>query len=325
VLLALYLGAMAAIGLWQSSFARLTLGVVLSVAAGKLFVVGHDACHGSFTPSGPLNRALGRMALIVAYHLPSAWRFWHNVVHHTHTNDLARDFVWRPLSQLEYAATSPWRRCLERLYRHHSGGGLGIYYFIEILLPKMFAIPRADPSIGMRHPRTEALAFYLFHTAVIGWLTAGCSVVSGSWPTAVDVAVSLTCGFAGPLIYVCYALGFVVYFNHTHPDIRWHRDMVYGFVDHQVSTTLYLKFQGIAEFLVPSDIMSHVTHHLDTRIPGRHLPKAQEYLVSMSILRIRNEVWSWGFQTRVMRSCKLYDPERQMWSGFEGDTEKRMR
>ena len=79
VSLALYLGAITAIGLLEAWYGKLAWGVVLSIAAGKLFVAGHDACHGSFTPSGRLNRTFGRMALIAAYHLPAAWRYWHNV------------------------------------------------------------------------------------------------------------------------------------------------------------------------------------------------------------------------------------------------------
>jgi omega-6 fatty acid desaturase (delta-12 desaturase) len=137
------------------------------------------------------------------------------------------------------------------------------------------------------------------------------------------MAINLICGFAGPVLYVCYALGFVVYFNYTHPEIRWYRAMTDSFVDHQASATLYLKFRGISEFLLPSDIMSHAAHHLDTRIPVRHLPKAQECLVSLSGLQIRTEVWSWEFQTKVMRGCKLYDPDQHLWLGFEASAKQR--
>jgi len=58
--------------------------------------------------------------------------------------------------------------------------------------------------------------------------------------------------------------------------------------------------------------MRHAAHHLDTRIPVRHLPKAQECLVILSGLQIRTELWSWEFQTKVMRGCKLYDPDQHL-------------
>ena len=319
VILTLYLGTIATIGLSDSWVAKLLCGVVLSIAVGKLFVVGHDACHGSFTPSARLNRTISFIALTVAYHVPATWRYWHNVVHHAFTNDLTRDFVWRPLSRAEFAASPRWRRRLERLYRHHSSVGIGLYYLLEILLPKMLVVPPVGASKATRSARLQMVAFHLFHLSVLGWLAMGSSLFSGSWPSVADVAVNLACGFVGPLLYVCYALGFVVYFNHTHPEIKWYRGMTAGFTDHQTSATLYLKFQGISEFLLPSDIMSHVAHHLDTKIPVRHLPKAQERLVEQSGLSIRVEIWSWAFQSRVMRICKLYDPDEHQWTGFEGD------
>src|SRR5262249_55539010 len=40
---------------------------------GALFVIGHDACHGSVVRTGWLNRMLGRAALLPACHPYSGW------------------------------------------------------------------------------------------------------------------------------------------------------------------------------------------------------------------------------------------------------------
>ena len=55
---------------WTLRFASAGInGIVLSV----LFVLGHDACHGSFTPSRWLNAVLGRLALLPSWHPFAGW------------------------------------------------------------------------------------------------------------------------------------------------------------------------------------------------------------------------------------------------------------
>ena len=111
----IYFSAVLGIGIARFAITKIILSIFTSLAAGKLFVIGHDACHGSFTPNKRLNRAFAASALTMSFHLPGAWRFWHNAVHHGFTNDLIRDFVWRPMSSMEYQSASPLRRRLERL------------------------------------------------------------------------------------------------------------------------------------------------------------------------------------------------------------------
>jgi hypothetical protein len=43
-----------------------------------LFVIGHDACHQSFTSSRPLNELIGRIAFLPSLHVFSLWECEHN-------------------------------------------------------------------------------------------------------------------------------------------------------------------------------------------------------------------------------------------------------
>jgi omega-6 fatty acid desaturase (delta-12 desaturase) len=67
----------------------------------RLFVLAHDACHGS------------------------TWQVGHNTIHHAFSN-----YVWLPFSPEEFAALSPRRRAIERVCR--SPFGLGLYYLIAL-------------------------------------------------------------------------------------------------------------------------------------------------------------------------------------------------
>src|SRR3954471_23600080 len=103
---------------WLPTFFWRTVSLCLApVMIGSLFVIGHDAAHNSFTPYGWLNRLLGRLVLLPAWHPYTSWVFAHNTLHHGGTNLRGRhpDFV--PLTREEYNRLPRWRQRLEKLYR----------------------------------------------------------------------------------------------------------------------------------------------------------------------------------------------------------------
>jgi omega-6 fatty acid desaturase (delta-12 desaturase) len=318
-----YLACIGALGFVSSLTGKVLLGVALCFLTGKLFLIGHDACHGSFARKRILSNLVGRLSLTASFHVFSAWRYWHNVVHHGSTNNLDKDFVWRPLSKPEYDRASRLGRALERLFRHHSGAGLGAYYLLRILLPKMLFVPRASRRLPGATPVRDLALFYAFQGAVIAWLAVAALVLSegsGVWA----IGTNLFCGMIAPTTYVCYSIGFVVYFNHTHPSIDWFRGAAEGsFAERQTAFTLHLRFRGLSAWLLPSEVMGHVVHHLDPHIPVRHLQKAQVVLSASSPTPVKADLWSWKTQRTIMRTCKLYDPQRQRWTDFTGRTAER--
>src|SRR5438874_1554778 len=62
------------------------LGTLAGAAIGMLFIVGHDACHGSFTASRRLNQWIGRIAFMPSFTPFRAWELGHNHTHHVYTN-----------------------------------------------------------------------------------------------------------------------------------------------------------------------------------------------------------------------------------------------
>src|SRR5579862_5718664 len=109
---------------------RLLAGTCEGVLLAVLFVIGHDACHGSFTSRRWLNLSVGRIAFLPTLTPFSTWELSHNLTHHVYTNLKQLDYVWTPLSKGEYDALPGWRRRLERVYRHPLG--LALYYPVEI-------------------------------------------------------------------------------------------------------------------------------------------------------------------------------------------------
>ena len=79
-------------------WAKALMVVPASVAIARLFVIGHDACHGSYTKYDWLNKIVGRIAFLPSLTPFSLWDVGHNVAHHGFTNLKGRDQVWVPMS-----------------------------------------------------------------------------------------------------------------------------------------------------------------------------------------------------------------------------------
>jgi omega-6 fatty acid desaturase (delta-12 desaturase) len=79
---------------WVKVFASL----VAALWIARLFVIGHDACHGSYTPNKTLNKWIGRIAFLPSLTPYSLWEVGHNLAHHGFTNLKGRDYVWTPYS-----------------------------------------------------------------------------------------------------------------------------------------------------------------------------------------------------------------------------------
>src|SRR5580692_8498631 len=89
---------------------RIAAGFSAGVLLAVLFVVGHDACHGSFTSRRWLNVGIGRLAFLPTLTPYSTWELSHNLTHHVYTNLKQFDYVWRPLSRAEYNLLPEWRK-----------------------------------------------------------------------------------------------------------------------------------------------------------------------------------------------------------------------
>ena len=60
----LLFGALAGTVLVHAWLGKLVLGMAAGFMIGRLFIIGHDACHQSLTPHRGLNRVLGRIAFL---------------------------------------------------------------------------------------------------------------------------------------------------------------------------------------------------------------------------------------------------------------------
>ena len=285
-------------------------GMAAGLVIGRLFILGHDACHQSFTPHRRLNRWLGRLVFMPSLTPYSLWDVGHNVVHHGYTNLKDFDFVWQPLSLEAYQRLPAWRKALERVYR--SGWAPWLYYAVEIWWKRM-----VFPSRQFMPTRRRIFT-------MDGLLVTG---VAAAWALGLVYAASATgqsalwllgVGFALPLFVWNALIGFVVYVHHTHTSVAWYDNKAdWSAASPFVSTTVHLTFgAGVGTFL--HHIMEHTAHHVDMSVPLYRLKQAQALLETKLPGRIVVQPFSWAWYVRTARACKLYDFEQRCWTDFEG-------
>jgi omega-6 fatty acid desaturase (delta-12 desaturase) len=256
-----------------------------------LFVVGHDACHGSFTTNRRLNAWIGRLAFLPSLTPYRAWELGHNQTHHVYTNLKTLDYVWRPYSKEEFDRLPWWRRALERVYR--TPFGMGLYYAIEIWGRRLI-VPPARKYVA----DTALCLVYAAALLAIGWKAVLPGVI---WP------------------FLCWswAMGWAIFEHHTHPDVPWFEDeREWRAAGPQARCTIHAILPKPFDVILHY-IMQHSAHHLDVTVPLYRLKDAQRAIEEAGA---RVVVYRWSPLTflRHLRICKLYDYRSKRWTGFAG-------
>ena len=314
--LSLFAGGLALV-LMDGALLLKFLGSVL-VTAGivRLFLIGHDACHGSFFKSSTLNHIFGRVAFLPSMTAFSLWDVGHNVAHHGFNNLKGRDQVWAPFSKEEFDALPRYRRALERVYR--SGAGWGLYYFLELWWKKLYFATRKQ--IGASRVK------YHLDSALV-------TVGMGLWITLVAIVAArtdqnfwllLALGVLLPFALWNAVMGFVVFVHHTHPEIAWfqkrHEWQRYRAY---LTATVQVRFPFGLDRLM-HNIMEHNAHHLNPRIPMYSLRRAQAVLSEKFSDQFQAYRMTWRSYRDCVRSCKLYDFTNHAWLDFRGQVTSRV-
>ena len=297
----------------EQSWLRAALAVGNGIAIAILFVVGHDAVHGSLTPSGRLNRLLGVLALLPSWHPYQSWAHTHNGLHHGWTNLKGRDPVYCPFSYDEFIALPAIRRHAERVYR--TLPGLGLLYLIEIWW-KLEVAPAADArNPAFRRDRRYVLLF------IAAQLAGGAALMTVAGAADVPLAERLL--LAGAWILVPFAvwnwmMGFATVQHHTHPRVRWYgSEAEWNRHRAQIDASVHVVFPRWANAAL-CHIMDHTAHHIDPRIPLYNLAAAQHDAEASYDGRIVVDAFSFQALRTTLKICKLYDFERHRWLDFEG-------
>jgi omega-6 fatty acid desaturase (delta-12 desaturase) len=308
--LALFAGLLAATIVLRHPVSKVVAGIGCGLVIGRLFILGHDACHQSLTAHRRLNRWVGRLVFLPSLTPYSLWEVGHNVVHHGYTNLRGFDFVWQPRTLEEYQALPRGRRVLERLYR--SGWAPWLYYLVEIWWTRLLFPNRRHMPTRRAVFTGDGLLVTTFAAAWIGGL-AWAAVATGQ-----SAAWLIATGFVLPFLFWNGLIGFVVYVHHTHTGVAWYEDKkTWAEAQPFVSTTVHLTFRSIMGGVL-HNIMEHTAHHVDMSVPLYRLREAQALLERKLEGHIVIQPFSWRWYGETARRCKLYDFSARRWTDFRG-------
>ncbi len=305
-----FLTAIASVLIVDAWWVKVFAALVAALWIARLFVIGHDACHGSYTPNKTLNKWIGRIAFLPSLTPYSLWEIGHNLAHHGFTNLKGRDYVWTPFSPNEFASL-PWlRRRLERIYR--SGFGQGVYYMIELWWKKLFFPARRHVGARRSSYTWDSLLVAAFAALWLGGL-----VVWGIHSNRPIFALLLY-GFALPFLLWNCLMGFVIYVQHTNPRVAWYdrRDEWTANAGY-ATTTVHVKLMRPFDNLIHY-ILEHGAHHVNMGIPLYRLKAAQARLTATLDERLNSEVFTWRYYWNTVKRCKLYDFATHVWTDFDG-------
>ncbi len=296
----------------ENPFARLAASVALGIVITRLFIVGHDCCHGAFFSSNRVNRLLGRIVFLPSLTTYSLWEIGHNVLHHSFPNLKGRDYIWTPKSKAEYDALSPTRQWAERFYRR-SSIGLGAYYLVELWWNKLIFPNRTHVGARRKVHLYDSLLVCGF---ALVWLS---SFVMAAEVRHTSVLAALCFAVLIPFGVWNYLMGFAIYVHHTHPAVawfdkkeEWNRSLPQ--IRNTVHVTFPLPFSAILH-----NIMEHNAHHSDVNVPLYELPEAQSKLEDELGAEVIVQPFSYEAFHRCLRVCKLYDFANRRWLDFDGN------
>jgi omega-6 fatty acid desaturase (delta-12 desaturase) len=307
-----YVLSVAAVAYTRSWAGQALFAGCATIFVGRLFMLGHDGCHQSLTPSRPLNRCLGTVALLSSLHPYSLWDLGHNRIHHRYTNQRGLDYVWEPLEPGEYARLSAFARWRYRFFR--TPVGHLAYYGVEIWWRKMF-FPRPGEIGGYRRE------YVWDHVLVGAWAVLGPVLLialrrhwAGPAATWSDLAATCAWGWIVPIAGFYVAMSAVIYLHHTHPTVVWTRSEAPA-PDAQMTGAVHVILPAILERTL-HHIMDHPAHHARPGIPLYHLPQGQA-LLEHRHESVKVQRWSLRFHLDTLRQCKLFDLRQRCWVAFD--------
>ncbi|WP_010585544.1 fatty acid desaturase [Schlesneria paludicola] len=295
--------------IWLSVFASIVSGFAIST----LFIVGHDACHGSLVPSRRLNRIIATLAFLPALHPFSTWKRNHNGMHHVWTNLKHEDPGYAPWSFDEFRRLPLIRRLMERVYRTRTTAGLGLFYFVEVWCKYQIFPGRAHGPANQHEFQRDRLLVTVFLIGQCAGMYLMASVTNRPSPVLFTIFA-----IVAPYAVFFSLMGFVTFQHHTHPEIPWFDQREeWTYFQGQVRGTTHIQFPRFCDVIL-LNILEHSAHHVDPLIPLYRLPESQNALEDAYPQTVKIIAWNPLVLWKTLSCCKLYDYEQHRWLDFAG-------
>ena len=283
---------------------RLLGGLITGIASAMMFVWAHDAAHGTLFKSSKVAEVLGTLFMLPSFNVYRIWSYGHNKIHHGFASFTPIDSIWSPLTPEAYQQLSRFQRFLYRLERNLFT--CAFHYLRQIW---WMATWRFNPGKNQEQRRYYQngkilVLMYMLLAALVAYFFAG----------GIIGIISLV---LIPLITFNYFIALIVYLHHTHPDIPFFalkKEWSHSVGALYCSTVIHC---SKASRIFLHNIMIHIPHHLDIRIPFYHLPEAYQALKKEYGHYFHEYHFKWHHVFNIFKQCKLYDYDKKVWLTFK--------
>lgn len=270
---------------WIAPILSSILGCVLT----GLFVIGHDAGHGSFSKSPRVNRFVGHLTSIPVLWPYDVWRLSHDH-HHRWTHHAEKEIAWRPLTLDEYAALAPWKRAVYRLSRTTG-------FFLASALFQYFYILDAKNGVFFDPRDAAKLKFSMRLTLAFGAVYLATSVWAGGLYGFLFL-------FLVPQLVYQFWLSTFTLLHHTSPENKLLPEGEWTPERAQLTMSVQIHFPAWVDWLT-HDISWHVPHHVSVGIPHYHLREAHRALRYAYPEVVQEHPLTWAYVKAVIDQCHL--------------------
>jgi acyl-lipid omega-6 desaturase (Delta-12 desaturase) len=237
---------------WWLAVPLVILGAGLLV---RLFIIFHDATHGSFFSSRVANDLVGGVTGVLTFTPYRHWRGEHSI-HHGATGDLDRrgvGDVWT-MTVREYLASSRWKKIAYRVSRNP--------FVLFVVAPfalflGLHRFSRKDaPERERRSVRNTNIALFAM-ICVMG-------SIFGFVPYIILQCVIMAGAGSGGI--------WLFYMQHQYEDAYWEHTEDWDYTVAALRGSSFLRLPKVLQWF-SGNIGFHHIHHLSPRIPNYHLER----------------------------------------------------
>lgn len=238
--------------------------LVLALTYVGLFVIGHDCGHGSFSRTRWVNEAVGHVLTGVSGLSFEGWRVGHSF-HHAHVQKKGIDPDWPEglLSIEEYEQLSPLRKLG---YRVAYGTPVGLLVGIWVGHTRRNLMRWLYPQVKCTPGQWRRVLLGNVTALLVPLAIMSTIYTLGGWTLVVV-------GYVVPMLVGGATGTLLTFLHHSNPDSLVFEEKDWTPVRGQVLSTYDVRFPAWAERLWKR-INIHLVHHVATKVPWYHLPRA---------------------------------------------------
>ena len=266
---------------------------LLTIPAGalliRMFIILHDCAHGSFVASPVWRQIIGNVLGVLTFTSFADWRRSHGI-HHTTSGNLDRrgtGDVWT-MTMDEYAASSPSRRLMYRVFRNPFVlFGFGPFF--------SFVLGHRKPTRGSG--RTQIVSAILTDVAIAGIILAATLTIGIKAYLLIQLPIVFLGGAGGVWLF---------YIQHQFDPSYWARTEEWESMAAAMRGSSYYKLPKVLQW-ISGNIGFHHIHHLRPRIPNYNL---QECLDATPELQLPDPLRFWPSLGSVR--LKVWDEKQNL-------------